>query len=482
MSLNCNEINRILSEIDFKFAFIQEITQTGFDTLGFRIITHGSPVNFIICTQSSSCRINVTEQKFPKNKKPLRFNEFLKSRVQGMRINDVHQIGLERIIKFDISTWKEKLFMYVRLWSNAANVIVTDEENRILDCMFRRPKKGEVSGGLFTVEEKEVSEEEKKLSLEKFPVRRELLELAESACPFPFNRAVDKFYTEQNGSLSREALLLQAEKWFNVRHSKMLLALENLEKKKASFENASALKHTGDLILTFQSQINGAVLDCTDFETGKEVHIRLDKNLSAHENAAVYYEQYKKAVSGMDALLHDIELSKKALKTLEDEYEKILKEQNVLKIEQLLRKDTTPKQKEEKVFPGLCYNIGTDGKSGEWRILVGRTASENDELLRHYVRGNDLWLHTRDFAGGYVFIKAKSGKSFPLEIMLYAGNLAVYHSKARKNRSADLYYTEVKHLRRAKNGPKGLVLPTHEKNLFIKIDDEKLRALDELVH
>ena len=69
--------------------------------------------------------------------------------------------------------------------------------------------------------------------------------------------------------------------------------------------------------------------------------------------------------------------------------------------------------------------------------------------------------------------------SLPLEILLYAGNLAVYHSKARKNGQADLYYTQVKHLRRAKNGPKGLVLPTNEKNILIKIEDARLRKLEE---
>ena len=71
-------------------------------------------------------------------------------------------------------------------------------------------------------------------------------------------------------------------------------------------------------------------------------------------------------------------------------------------------------------------------------------------------------------------------KTVPLDILLYAGNLAVYHSKARRNGQADLYYTQVKYLRRAKNGPKGLVLPTQEKNLLIKIDEQRLRKLDEL--
>ena len=200
----------------------------------------------------------------------------------------------------------------------------------------------------------------------------------------------------------------------------------------------------------------------------------MDEKKSAQENAAVYYEQYKKAVSGMESLEHDIMLSKRNIQALEEEYSAIVKEQNVIKIEQMLRHDTTPKQKNERPHPGLHYEV--DG----WTIIVGRTASENDELLRHYVKSLDMWLHTRDFAGGYVFIKARKDKSVPLEILLYAGNLAVYHSKARKNGQADLYYTQVKYLRRAKNGPKGLVLPTQEKNLFIKLDEEKLRRLDEL--
>lgn len=475
MSLNCNELNCVLNEIDFEGAFIQEITQTGFDTLGFRIINKGDIFNLLICTRNSSCRINVTQDKFPKNKKPLRFNEFLKSRVQGMRINSVRQNGLDRIVRMDVSTWKERLFIFIRLWSGAANVIVTDEEGNILDCMFRRPKKGEVSGGTFIPEEKEISEEEKKLALEKFPVRKEFLE-NDGTARYPVNAAVDKYYSELSGSLSRESLLLQAEKWFNVKHSKMEEALRNLLKKKTEFENAGRLKHTGDLILAFQTQINGSVLDCTDYETGQNVHIRLDAKLSPQENAAAYYSQYKKAVSGLEALEHDIELSRKAIASLEQEYSRIQKEKNVLKIEQLLRKDTTPKQKNEKKMPGLSYEI--DG----WRILVGRTANENDELLRHCVRGNDMWFHTRDFAGGYVFVKARAGKTIPLDIMLYAGNLAVYHSKARQNGQADLYYTHVKYLRRAKNGPKGLVLPTNEKNLLVRLDESRLRRLDDIQH
>ena len=121
--------------------------------------------------------------------------------------------------------------------------------------------------------------------------------------------------------------------------------------------------------------------------------------------------------------------------------------------------------------PGLQFS------SGDFTILIGRNARENDLLLRRHVRGNDLWLHTRDYPGGYVFVRAQRGKTVPLEVLLDAGNLAVHFSKAKANGRAELYYTQVKHLRRVKNGPPGLVLPTFEKNLSVVVDQIRLDRL-----
>ena len=69
--------------------------------------------------------------------------------------------------------------------------------------------------------------------------------------------------------------------------------------------------------------------------------------------------------------------------------------------------------------------------SGSFTLIVGRTAKENDELLRHYAKGYDWWMHTRDYPGGYVFIKGLKGKSVPLDVLLDAANLAVVFSKAK---------------------------------------------------
>ncbi len=149
------------------------------------------------------------------------------------------------------------------------------------------------------------------------------------------------------------------------------------------------------------------------------------------------------------------------LKNIGDENVMIRKLQKELKEETADKKVSTP-------TPGLTFH------SGKFTILVGRNAKENDALLRHHVKSYDWWMHTRDWPGGYVFIKTVKGKSIPLEVMLDGANLALLYSKGKGQGSADLYYTQVKYLRRAKDGPLGLVIPTQEKNFFVKADQARV--------
>lgn len=521
MSLNCNEINVILNELNLEGAFIQDIIQPGFDTLAFYTYREGCAKTVLVCTAQNSVRINETRRKITKNDKPLRFMEFLKAHIKGCRINSVSQIGLERVVKMELSRLvqekqsnkdyvhislikkpvlskeeieaqkgpeeiEEKYILYFKLWNNAANVILCDLDGTILEPMFRRPERGEMKGEIYC--EPAADEAKVTQALERFPVRDWKTAEAGGVAgvapaegkAFPsfenFNSYIDWWYSEHSDTLSREALLEKAEKWYNSTRSKKESALHNLEAKLESFKNAGQLKHQGDLILSFGHLIDGSsrYLECEDYESGKTVRLLIDPEKSAQENAADYYKQYKKSVSGSEELVHDIEIAKKQLEKLDSLYEEIKNEKNPVKIEQLLRRDTTPKQQQKKNHPGLDYTVNG------WYILVGRDANENDELLRHHVRGDDMWLHVRDFPGGYVFIKARKGKTVPLDILLDAANLAVYYSKARNAGKTDLYYTHVKYLRRAKNGPKGLVLPTQEKNLCIEPDKSRLARLDSL--
>ncbi|MCR5046522.1 MAG: NFACT family protein, partial [Treponema sp.] len=367
MSLNCNEINAILNELNLDGSFIQDIIQPGFDTIAFYTYKEGTPKTIVVCAANGATRINETKRKIPKNEKPLRFMEFLKSKIRGAKILSCKQMALERIVKMELVHGDEEFNMFVRLWSAAANIILCDKENNILDTMFRRPQKGEVTGGVFNEEEiwskaQKKSEEEKSAQIkseEKFPVR-DFLEVQEEIkekhpdwLPLSFNQKVDWFYSESASALSRDALLEKAKAWYQSRRSKQTAALERLEKKKADFENAGQKKHWGDLILSNAHLIqNGSnFLECEDYQNGKKIQIKIDPKKSAQANAAYYYDLYKKEVSGAEELKTEIELANKKIAALDKAYQDILNEKNPVRIEQLLRKDSAPKQKIKKAHP-----------------------------------------------------------------------------------------------------------------------------------
>jgi len=203
------------------------------------------------------------------------------------------------------------------------------------------------------------------------------------------------------------------------------------------------------------------------------ITIELNPTLSPRANAVRCYDRAKKARRRRTALAEEVQNLETRFHETEARLEKVA-ETELPELRRLLDEMVAPasgKSQSGPVTPGLRF------VSGEFTILVGRNARENDLLLRHHVRGNDLWLHTRDYPGGYVFVRAQKGKTVPLGALLDAGNLAVHFSKAKANGRAELYYTQVKYLRRSKNGPLGLVLPTHEKNLSVVVEQDRLARL-----
>ena len=502
MSLNCAEIDKILEELDLEGSYIQKVVQSSYSVMVLYLYKT-RPMSLVICLEPGACRLHETTRKIPKFDKPLRFMELLRSRLRGAKITEAVQLNNDRIVRLSLETSSGMLYLYIRLWSGAANMLLVDN-GIIVDAFYRRPSRHEVSGEpwqplpgeseatttqTFGNEPSAAAGSESKAVAESVsttvspiaadkPVKTYTVRSYDASKTF--NEAIDEWYARQAPVLSLEALRAEAERFYGLKIEKISRALEKLEAKKHSFLQADTLKHQGDLLLANLYRIpqGASSVELEDYAADNRIiRIALDPRKTAQENAAGYYERYKKAVSGLEALTDDIEASKRTLAALNEELAKLRVEENPYLIEKVLHKRKIPVQRkqaaQEKERPGLTFYH--DG----WILYVGRTAAENDELLRHHVRGKDMWLHVRDYSGGYVFIKNKNGKTVPLPVLIAAGNLAVFYSKARRNGQADLYYTAVKDLRRAKNAPKGTVLPSNEKNLSIKLDPVVLKQLEQ---
>jgi predicted ribosome quality control (RQC) complex YloA/Tae2 family protein len=465
VSLNWKEINLVLSELELPGSQIQKVLQSAFDVIALRVHGGGRGKTVLISLSPGACRLHETFRTVPKTDKPLRFAEFLNSRITNGWIEEALQLGDNRIVRITVRQGKNRCRIYIRLWSNAANVIVTDEKGTILDAMRRLPRRGEQSGGRYAPEELTDTGIRREYSIREFPPGAS------------FNELIDVYYAERGGRLSLESLREQVRRNWEGKIGRLTASLEKLREKEGEFALAENLKQYGDIILANLDKIRPGDrwLEAENFYTGGQIRVKLEDAADGPGQAERYYDQYRRAKRGLEDLRKEIVRGEAELAGLEEVMARLLAETNPLNLQKLIKSGgvkAAPTLNADQKRPGLSF------RRKDWLILVGRDAAENDALLRRHVKGNDLWLHVRDYPGAYVFIKQRSGKTVPLDILLDAGNLAIFYSKGRNNGEGDLFYTPVKYLRRAKDGPKGLVLPTQEKNLHIRVDEGRLRELE----
>lgn len=500
MSLNHKEIDLVLSDLALAGSRVQKVLQPSYDTIILETFgTVGGKKDVLISLSSGACRIHGLRELPAKNERPLRFMECLKARIKGGLIESVEQLAGDRIIKFSLSmptnpedeaedlkaegrktsrgiprTTSHRYALYARLWSGAGNIILVDQNNLIVDVLFRKPEKGEVSGLTCRIEDNlpDPASPEAIVRNARFAVR-------DLPGEGSFAERVEEHYSSSSGEVSRENLIARAEDRFRKKMDALEARERELSQRRLEFGNSERFKQIGDILMAggydfpapSHARGGSAFVTAQDFYTGTAVSIQIDPSVSRVENAQRYYEKARKASSGLGDVEAELAKVEESMRALEAWKVRLSGEEDPFAIAQALEKAGTVREKPLRKYP--CIWIEYKG----WTMLVGRSAKENDELLRRHVRGSDLWLHARDYSGSYVFIKAQRAKSFPLEIMLDAGNLAIYYSKARKNGEGDVYYTQAKYLRRAKDGPKGLVIPTLEKNLFVRLDEARVKEL-----
>ncbi|KGE71378.1 NFACT RNA binding domain-containing protein [Spirochaeta lutea] len=480
MSLRCTEIDSILGELDLPGSLIQQVSQPDFANLLLQIYRPQGAYWLRVSLAQGKTRLHRAFLPTGKKMKLQRFTELLRSRIKGGRITEARQIGMDRIVYLRIARGDEITLLYIRLWGAAANIIATDEHRVILDAYYRRPGRNEVSGEVFELPPASGS------SPQDYPARS--FPQADPVSPdMPLNQAVDWWYAELEESEERRALEKDLSRRLHQRCSGLLARIKGLESRQKEYSDEDYYRICGEMLTSQASQIprgSSQVELQNYYDPAKPLQIKLDPKKSPQENAETYFQQYRKAKSGKEHVLQELQSLKRQL----NHWEGILEDLSSASLElprlrelsqelQSLAKSPAGRSSDGKGTKTNQSPPGLEYPSRGYRILVGRTAKENDELLRRWVRGNDLWLHTRDYPGGYVFIKAVKGKTVPLEVLLDAATLALFYSKAKANGEADLYYTQVKYLRRPKQGKLGLVLPTQEKNLHITLDETRLKTI-----
>lgn len=106
------------------------------------LIFHGNREKFklLISIDASNARFHFTKQSKENPAKAPQFCMVLRKYIQGAKLIDVHQYGLDRVIALELENINElgdlvKYKLYIELMGKYSNLILVNNENKILDSM-----------------------------------------------------------------------------------------------------------------------------------------------------------------------------------------------------------------------------------------------------------------------------------------------------------------------------------------------------------
>ncbi len=221
------------------------------------------------------------------------------------------------------------------------------------------------------------------------------------------------------------------------------------------------LQHEGDLILA-----NLALLQqggkATDWETGDEVDLKLDPQLSAQANAEKRYRTARRRKRALGPLTEMLAKVAEEVEFLAEMQLAVERSTSEIELQEVMRSLPTPvktKAVRPTVGPRKYRLEGFD-------ILVGRNPAQNEVLATRVAARDDLWFHAREIAGAHVIVKT-AGRAPGPRVLEAAAVLAARHSKAASDTRVPVCYTLAQKLKKPPNSPPGKVLYKGEETVFV---------------
>ena len=105
---------------------------------------------------------------------------------------------------------------------------------------------------------------------------------------------------------------------------------------------------------------------------------------------------------------------------------------------------------------------------GEWRVVVGKTANDNDWLSIKVAQPGDWWFHIRNLSGSHTLLLAREPLDPDRDTIHLAARLAAYHSKARSAGVVPVSCTRAENVTKPKGVKIGTVRIRKEKVLKVR--------------
>ena len=522
---------------------IQKIYQISQNEILFQVHSKNSgKQQILISCHSLYNRILLTKRSYPTPKEPNNFVMLLRKHLEGATMDSITQADLDRWCTIKIHHHNqlgdyEELSLIVELMGKYANVILVNQENKILDALKRIPpfennrrivhpgaefkptppqdKKNpflhpiidpnqsltqQFSGfSPFLAKEIEYrmsngqSFEEVLKEIEAshaLYIANQANEAVFHCIPlthvgkcvsYPFFEGFDILYYHKE---EKERIKEISGDIFHVVKRELKHQTQKLPRLLKEYDAAldcDKYRRYGDLLYAHQIKDTKGLseIELLDYETEEKVKIPLDARYDGVKNAQRLFAKYAKLKKGQQYLEEQIEICKREIAY----FEGLLEQLDMVDFE------TAEEMKQELIKGGYMKQVAKKKKPNKKdaipafqtitlpngiSISFGKNNLQNDYLTFHYAKKSDLFLHAKDYHGAHVIIHSDEID----EATLRAGaQIAAYFSKGRNSSSVPVNYSLVKDLKRIPGAKPGMVQLTKYKTIFMDPSEEEIHSL-----
>lgn len=274
---------------------------------------------------------------------------------------------------------------------------------------------------------------------------------------------VFQFRSRRSLQEKKEALLLKLKE-------KRQHLLQSIKSRQKHLQFLSTTYQTwADLLLTHLPELSPGMDSVTVSDpsnSGQSITIPLKPELKPMENIQRYYQKAKEIKAQQkktERLLKKEEEELEQIESLLSEVQAIQSHGEWIRITKkwkpFIEALTSSKDNPSNRFPSFVVE--------GYKIYYGRSAKENEDLIRHVARKGDWWFHVKGESGGHVIVKSPHGGKLPEKIKTIAGGIAAFLSKQKHQSLVLVQYTQVKYLRKGKGLPPGTFLIEREATLLV---------------
>lgn len=543
MALDGLLLQQLYQEINtYLPAKLLKIQQISNDEVLFNLRTQKGNQKLMVSLHSVYNRLHITNESYTTLETPGNFVMLLRKQIDGGIIRMFEQVGLDRVLHMEIEARNElgdihTKHLYIELMGKYANIILVDEDGKIIDALKRIPpfennKRTIHPGALFVLPaphtDKQNPYEYTSIDLDESFTKQfhgfspllskemqyriqqgesfddvmqiikashnlyisecnnttqfhvlPLTHLEVSARTYPLMKGMDILFYEKE---EKVRIKQQSGDLFRTVRKELHKNVSKLPKLKQSLEDAyhcEKYREYGDLLFAYMDTIDKqSIVELPSFENGENVKIQLDMRFSIKDNANKFYQKYHKAKRAQSILCEQISLCESEIhyfETMEVQLEQA-SIADAIEIREELVKQGYLKAQKVKIRKKKKQELPhyETFKIEDTLVYVGKNNLQNDYVTWKLGRKNDTWFHVKDIHGSHVIVNSDTLSE---SLIRSAALLAAWYSQGRHSSSVPVNYCLQKQLKKIPGNKGSLVSLSTYKTIYIDPDATTIQTI-----